>query len=315
MLTDPQKRAVYDQYGEDGLKYGAGGGGDAESGGMPSGGMPGGMPGGASFHFGGMPGGGGRSFHFSRSNANDIFSQMFGTSDPFSAGNSFGEDFGFGGMGGMPFGGGMGGGGGMPRQQRERKSEPIVTNLMVNLDDLYTGKLKKVRITKKVADEASGKIMQVAVDKEIHIKPGWKDGTKITFERAGDELPGVAPADIVFIIQSRPHDTFVRDKDDLIYHVSLSSPLLLPLLISLQCPITLEQALCGLSTSVRTLDDRILRIEEPFVKPDFVKVIPGEGMPNQKKGTKGNMIIKFDIKFPDLTPAQRQRIAGILRSG
>jgi DnaJ homolog subfamily A member 2 len=83
----------------------------------------------------------------------------------------------------------------------------------------------------------------------------------------------------------------------------------------LQCPITLEQALCGLSTSVRTLDDRIIRIEEPFVKPDFVKVIPGEGMPNQKKGTKGNMIIKFDIKFPDLTANQRQRIAAILRSG
>jgi DnaJ-class molecular chaperone len=71
--------------------------------------------------------------------------------------------------------------------------------------------------------------------------------------------------------------------------------------------------LCGLSTSVRTLDDRIIRIEEPFVKPDFIKVIPGEGMPNSKKGTKGNMIIKFDIKFPDLTAAQRQRIAAILR--
>ncbi|CAE7671034.1 DNAJB4, partial [Symbiodinium microadriaticum] len=245
VLTDPEKKQIYDQYGEEGLKMGAGAGPE----GAPGGGA--GMPGG--FHFGGMPGGGGRSFHFTQSNAEDIFSRFFGTSDPFSAGGGMGGDDGMpAGFGMFPGMGGMGGMSGMPggmggmnsRAPRERKTEPIVHNLFVNLDDLYTGKLKKVRITKKVA-----------VDKEIKIKPGWKDGTRITFERAGDELPGVAPADIVFVIQARPHEYFTRDKDDLIYH----------------CPVTLEQAISGVSTSVRTLDDRILRIEEPSIRPDFVK--------------------------------------------
>mmetsp|Transcript_3331 Transcript_3331/g.5216 ORF Transcript_3331/g.5216 Transcript_3331/m.5216 type:complete len:292 (+) Transcript_3331:64-939(+) len=214
VLTDPEKKQIYDQYGEEGLKMGAGGGGGGEG----SGGMPGGMPGG--FHFSNMGGGGGgHTFHFSQSNADDIFSRFFGTSDPFRAGGGFSDDMG--GFGGMPFGG-MGGMHSMSgsRPSRERKTEPIVHNLLVNLDDLYTGKLKKVRITKKVADDSTGKIMQVAVDKEIKIKPGWKDGTRITFERAGDELPGIAPADIVFVIQARPHEYFTRDKDDLIYHVS-----------------------------------------------------------------------------------------------
>ena len=122
-----------------------------------------------------------------------------------------------GGMGGMSTMGGRGSG---ERPRAMRKSEPITVDLAVNLDDLYTGKLKRVRITKKVGDEATGRIEQKKVDKEIHIKPGWKDGTKITFERAGDELPGIQPADIIFVLRTKPHDYFERNGDDLIYNVS-----------------------------------------------------------------------------------------------
>ncbi|CAN0423351.1 unnamed protein product, partial [Hapterophycus canaliculatus] len=32
------------------------------------------------------------------------------------------------------------------------------------------------------------------VDKTITIKPGWKDGTKITYKEEGDEQPGMLPA-------------------------------------------------------------------------------------------------------------------------
>jgi len=42
----------------------------------------------------------------------------------------------------------------------------------VNLEDLYTGKTKKVRITKKIMD-STGISTSVAVEKEIQIKPGW----------------------------------------------------------------------------------------------------------------------------------------------
>ncbi len=32
------------------------------------------------------------------------------------------------------------------------------------------------------------------MDKTITIKPGWKDGTRITYEEEGDEQPGMRPA-------------------------------------------------------------------------------------------------------------------------
>ena len=63
-LTDPQARAIYDQYGEDGLKAGAGGGGGGGSsagagGGSGSSSSSHGMPAGFSASFSGMPGMGG----------------------------------------------------------------------------------------------------------------------------------------------------------------------------------------------------------------------------------------------------------------
>jgi len=235
VLSDPEKKKIYDQVGEEGLR-----------GGVPEGdgeGVPGGMPGGAQFHFGGMPGGGGKTFHFTSSNADDIFKSFFGTGDPFQA---EGMDP-FGGGGGMPFnfmmggmpgmssrmggmnggrGGGMGGMGGSARQSQQgmmKKAEAVHHPLKVSLEDLYTGVTKRVRITKKIAD-ASGQMVSASVDKEIQVKAGWKDGTKITFEREGDEYPNTIPADIVFTLHTKPHDRFEREGDNLIYHVSHSYP-------------------------------------------------------------------------------------------
>lgn len=191
VLSDPEKKRIYDQIGEEGLKGGAGAGAD------PNESFPG-----ASFHFNGMPRNG-QSFHFA--NADDIFRNFFGTGDPFQAegsdpfGNSgFSFMRGMRGMGGMPMGG-MGGmpmggmGGGMNSSDsysgRMRKADPITHELKVSLEDLYTGTTKRVRITKKIAD-SSGQMISAAVEKEINVRPGWKNGTKITFEKEGDELPG-----------------------------------------------------------------------------------------------------------------------------
>jgi DnaJ family protein B protein 4 len=138
VLSDKQKREIYDQYGEEGLK----GGGPPPPG-------AGGFPGFSSA--GGFPGGGGgtRTFHFSPSDPNDIFSQFFsnmggggfssmgsGMDDdlPFGGGGSrrrrAGPGMGgFGGMGGMP-----GGFGGMPTSP-PAEPEVITRPLPVSLEE------------------------------------------------------------------------------------------------------------------------------------------------------------------------------------
>ncbi|RYG67068.1 hypothetical protein EON64_08275, partial [archaeon] len=188
-----------------------------------------------------------------------------------------------------------GSGGASPAPQR--KADPIHHPLNVTLEDLYSGTTKKVRITKKLLDP-SGRSAQGSVDKEIRVKPGWKDGTKITFEREGDELPGVVPADIVFTLQTKPHERFEREGDDLVATVSVS----------------LHDALCGVRTTLQTLDGRVLPVEARHVTPDTVKLLPGEGMPNAKHKTRGDLKVKFKIQFPDLSDTERQQIGALLRN-
>lgn len=102
------------------------------------------------------------------------------------------------------------------------KGAPVQHDLNVSLEDLYSGTVKKMRITAKKVD-GSGRLAPVSTDKEIAIKAGWKDGTKITFEREGDELQGQIPADVVFTIKTKPHDRFRREGDDLHHEVSCAS--------------------------------------------------------------------------------------------
>lgn len=252
-------------------------------------------------HFSNMPGGA-RTFHFT--NADDIFKNVFGTNSPFDMMDE--DDGGMGGGGGRSgFSGfpGIGGMhmhmGGMPQQQQMRalkKADPINHTLYVTLEDLYTGTTKKMRITKKVVD-GSGRAMQLSRDKEIVVKPGWKDGTKLTFEKEGDEIPGTIPADIIFTIQTRSHDRFSRDGDDLIYTMKVQ----------------LADALIGIKSSVVSLDNRTIPIECKNITPQTIKTITGEGMMNSKKKTKGDLKVKFDIIFPELSDQLRQQIVGIIK--
>lgn len=129
----------------------------------------------------------------------------------------------------------------------------------------------------------------------IEIKPGWKKGTKITFPEKGNEQPNVLPADLVFIIDEKPHSTFTRDGNDLVVTQMIS----------------LVESLTGYTVRLTTLDGRSLTIPiNNVIHPDYEEVVPKEGMPIPKDPSKrGNLRIKFKIKFPTrLTDEQKSGI-------
>lgn len=213
ILSDPEKRKTYDQYG---LEFILRGGAAPEQGPGPEGSPFSGAGGGGGYPFtsgGGMPGGT-RSFHFSTggggpngfnfSEPNDIFSEFLRGSGGVGGdddGTGFFGNSGFG-MGGMP--GGMGGGkrGGRFAGGR-RAPEPEVTvvekPLAVSLEELYGGTTKKLKIKRKTYDNDTGR--QSTQDRilEVPIKKGLKAGSKIKFSDVGDQVEG-GTQDLHFIV-------------------------------------------------------------------------------------------------------------------
>jgi DnaJ family protein A protein 2 len=132
---------------------------------------------------------------------------------------------------------------------------------------------------KKVTQES--KILEVHVDKGMH------NGQKIPFRGEGDQSPGMEPGDVIIVLQEKEHETFQRHGDDLICTYNLG----------------LTEALCGFEFTVKHLDGRDLVIKSPpgqVIKPGDVRCVMMEGMPIYRNPfEKGNLFVKFEITFPE----------------
>ncbi|BDD62108.1 hypothetical protein MAP00_007100 [Monascus purpureus] len=314
VLSDPEKRKIYDQFG---LEYLLRGGPPPSAGGGP-GGSPfeGGMPGG--FPFGGMPGGGTRTFHFttgqgggrgggfSFSSADDIF-RNFAKSSGGMGDDDFFHMFSGGGLGGG-LGGGFGpstrtsrgpGAGSYQQSRRAPTPEPTVVEkeLPLTLEEINRGTTKKVTTRSKTFD-ANGKRTVQDVTLEANIKPGLRTGSKIKYKNVGDQEEG-GRQDVHLIVTEKPHPIFKRQGDNLITTVDLS----------------LKEALTGWDRIVKTIDGKSIRISKAGpTQPGSEEHYPGHGMVISKKPSeRGDLIVRVNVKFPTtLTPSQKDILRDVL---
>ncbi|MQL85209.1 hypothetical protein Taro_017725 [Colocasia esculenta] len=197
-----------------------------------------------------------------------------------------------------------GDGGGCGGPDCRNKGPPIECRLPCNLEDLYRGTTKKMKITRDVLG-ADGKTRTVEEILPVAIKPGSGKGTRITIPGKGHERRDLAPSDVVFVIEERPHEVYTREGDDL---VAVEH-------------ITLVQALTGYTARLPTLDGGsiILPIGN-VIHPNYEEVLEEQGMPiageeEQEPRRMGNLRIRFQIKFPrELTADQKTAIREITRS-
>ena len=298
VLSDPEKRKVYDQYGLEFLLRGGAPPPEGAEDGMP-GGFAGGMPQGFN-----MPGGG-RSFHFSTNGG----SGGFKFTDPYETFSSFGRN-GATGMGDddniFDMLNSMGGGsfsrqGGGRRSNNYRPARPqtpettiVEKQMPVSLEDLYKGATKKMKIKRKVYDANTGHRSTQDKILEIPIKPGLKPGSKIKFSGVGDQEEG-GTQDLHFIISEKEHPTLKREGDDLKTIVEID----------------LKDALTGWKKTVTTIDGKQLSVGGSGpTAPGYQERYPGLGMPVSKKPSeRGDFVVEVKVNFPkSLTAAQKTKI-------
>ena len=283
VLSDEEKRQIYDVSGEEGLK----------NGGMPTNVDP-----------------------------FEMFASMFGGSFGFSQ---------------------------QRQQQRIQKNKETVFNLNVSLKDVYTGRKKKLKITKrvivsknddekipveehdlektwdkcsscngqgavmemrqmgnmitqtqKICNQCSGKgyslldsfvIEEVSQIIEVNIEKGALNNTPIRFSNQGNVIPGTYPGDLIVVLQIADKEKgFMRNGQDLIFEKK----------------ILLSEALTGSSFKIEHLDNRVLFVSFSSAIPREKKIIKGEGIRN------GNIIVIFQVIFPDLNKEKKKEIRKIL---
>jgi len=259
-LSDPQSKQQYDME----LKYGQG-----TSQGFPGFGMPGqgGFPGGMAFNFGGMP--------FSHMSSMDEFNDI---------NQIFNMMFNGGGMPGQGFPGqGFPGGIKVHFQQSISKPEPITKMVQLTLEQCYQGCSMPIEIERViVVNNARTKENETVY---VNIPRGVDENETLVIENKGHCINNTVHGDVKISFQIKNDTEFQRRGMDLVYPKKIS----------------LKEALCGFVFEINHISGKKLclnnKTNSSVIKPNFKKVVPSMGM--VRENSTGNMIIDFEIVFPD----------------
>lgn len=142
---------------------------------------------------------------------------------------------------------------------------------------------------KKVNQES--KMLKILLDK------GAPDGKRYTFEGESDEMPGYDPGDVIIEIRIKKHDVFERSGADL----------------TMKADISLLESLTGFQLLITHLDGRKVLINSKkgeIIKPGMMKTVKECGMPFYDHPTRfGNLYIRFNVHFPkSLKEAQKDAL-------
>lgn len=118
---------------------------------------------------------------------------------------------------------------------------------------------------------------------EIDIKPGARPGDKFVFEGESDEFPDTIPGDVIFILELIEDPRYKLVENDLHYLV----------------PISLVNALCGCIIQIELPNGKSVQKKlKNVITPESELIIENQGFAIKNSQERGNIVLKFDIRFP-----------------
>lgn len=142
--------------------------------------------------------------------------------------------------------------------------------------------------------EATGKIT-IRVIIEPSLKPGDKPGTRCVFPGLGNYTGDSPTGDIVITINPKPSEFNRRGND-----------------LYIEREITLKQCLTGFEIDIKHLDGRIVQVKPrdgKVTSPGAIIKLQGEGIPRNH----GSLFVTFSVKFPErLDKDTMEKLSSIL---
>ncbi len=183
-----------------------------------------------------------------------------------------------------------------------RKPTPIVKHIEISLEEAYTGTNVPLEVERWCQD---GNIKRVEREKiYVSVRVGIDDNEIITVPQKGNIINDNLKGDIKVYVKIKNSSKFIRKGLDLVYKKTIS----------------LKEALTGFKFDLKHLSGKTYVINNyggRIIKPQFHKIIAHMGMRRERRHPApplaGNLIITFDIKFPDsLTDEQITTLKEIL---
>lgn len=164
-----------------------------------------------------------------------------------------------------------------------KKPVPIVKNINVNLEDVYTGKSIPINVERWIIEKGNS---EKNFEKEtiyISLPKGIDNNEIIILKEKGNVIDDSVKGDIKIIISLDEHPIFKRDGLNLHYNKQIS----------------LKEALCGLTYEFKHLNGKVFTITNKkgnIIQNEHTKNIPNLGL--TRDNYTGVLVIHFEILFP-----------------
>ncbi|SHK28788.1 molecular chaperone DnaJ [Thermocrinis minervae] len=143
-------------------------------------------------------------------------------------------------------------------------------------------------VIREICSKCGGRgVIPVKEEKTLKIPPGVDNGSKILFEGLGHAGKYGGPyGDLYLVVNVQPHPIFERRGDNLYVDVNIK----------------LTEAVLGTTVEVPTPSGETLKVEiPPGIKEGGTVRVPGKGMPKLRGSGYGDLIVRVHIDIPKIS--------------
>jgi len=165
---------------------------------------------------------------------------------------------------------------------QQQKPAPIVMNISVPIDKILSGTTIPIDVERWIVEQGN----KVHEHETIYVTvpKGIDEGEIIVLKDKGNAINDDLKGDVKVVIKIENNTSFMRSGLDLILPKSIS----------------IKEALCGFTFEVKYITGRTYTINNNagnIIPNGYKKIIPSMGF--SRDGHTGNLIIIFDVKFPE----------------